>query len=79
MLGTLFTPSRDRAKLLGFLLHLFNGWMFSLLYVAAFHSLSAASSEDGHASLGAPGAATPAPASSYAASSRAGSSRGASR
>lgn len=42
MLGTFFTPSRDRAKLLGFILHLFNGWMFSLLYVAAFHSLGAA-------------------------------------
>jgi hypothetical protein len=39
MLGTVFTPSRDRAKLVGFILHLFNGWMFSLLYVAAFHSL----------------------------------------
>lgn len=43
MLGTLFTPSRDRAKLVGFLLHVFNGWMFSLLYVAAFHSLGFAS------------------------------------
>jgi len=42
MLGTFFTPSRDRAKLLGFIVHLFNGWMFSLLYVAAFHSLGVA-------------------------------------
>jgi hypothetical protein len=39
MLGTVVTPSRDRAKVVGFILHLFNGWMFSLLYVAAFHSL----------------------------------------
>ena len=37
MLGTMFTPSRDRAKLIGFLLHLMNGWLFSLIYVAAFH------------------------------------------
>jgi uncharacterized membrane protein YagU involved in acid resistance len=37
MLGTLFTPSGDRAKLVGFLLHLANGWLFSLIYVAAFH------------------------------------------
>ena len=37
MLGTMFTPSRDRAKVIGFLLHLINGWLFSLLYVAAFH------------------------------------------
>jgi hypothetical protein len=38
MLGTMLTPSRDRAKLAGFLLHLVNGWIFSLLYVAAFQS-----------------------------------------
>jgi hypothetical protein len=38
MLGTMFTPDRDRAKLLGFGVHVLNGWMFSLLYVAAFES-----------------------------------------
>ncbi len=38
MLGTMFTPSRDRAKLLGFAIHLANGWLFSLLYVAAFEA-----------------------------------------
>jgi hypothetical protein len=38
MLGTMFTPGRDRAKLLGFLVHLGNGWLFSLVYVAAFHA-----------------------------------------
>ncbi len=38
MLGTMFTASRDRAKLLGFLVHLANGLAFSLLYVAAFHA-----------------------------------------
>jgi len=37
MLGTMFTPSRDRAKLIGFLLHLMIGWSFSFIYVAAFH------------------------------------------
>jgi uncharacterized membrane protein YagU involved in acid resistance len=37
MLGTMFTPSRDRAKFVGFLVHLMNGWIFSLVYVAAFH------------------------------------------
>lgn len=42
MLGTMFTPSRDRAKLVGFVVHVLNGWMFSLLYVAAFHSLGRA-------------------------------------
>jgi hypothetical protein len=38
LLGTMFTPDRDRAKLLGVGLHLLNGWAFSLLYVAAFHA-----------------------------------------
>lgn len=42
MLGTVFTPSRDRAKLVGFGLHLMNGLIFSLLYVAAFHALDLA-------------------------------------
>jgi len=36
MLGTMFTPSRDRAKALGFGIHLVNGWIFALMYVAAF-------------------------------------------
>lgn len=39
LLGTMFTPSRDRAKLIGSVVHLFNGWIFSLLYLALFHSL----------------------------------------
>ena len=38
MLGAMFTPSRDRAKLIGLGVHLVNGWLFSLLYVAAFHA-----------------------------------------
>lgn len=38
MLGTIFTPSRDLAKLLGFGAHLVAGWTFSLLYVAAFEA-----------------------------------------
>jgi uncharacterized membrane protein YagU involved in acid resistance len=37
MLGMMFTPNRDRAKSLGVLVHVVNGWMFSLVYVAAFH------------------------------------------
>jgi hypothetical protein len=39
LLGTIFTPSRDRAKLIGFFLHFGNGWIFSLVYVAAFQAL----------------------------------------
>lgn len=38
LLGTMVTPDRDRAKLYGVLIHLVNGWLFSLLYVAAFHA-----------------------------------------
>lgn len=36
MLGTMFTPHRDRAKIIGVFFHLFNGWFFSLLYVITF-------------------------------------------
>lgn len=39
LLGTMFTPDRDRAKLVGVILHLINGWLFSLIYVAAFHAV----------------------------------------
>jgi uncharacterized membrane protein YagU involved in acid resistance len=38
LLGTVVTPDRDRAKLFGVLLHLVNGLVFSLVYVAAFHA-----------------------------------------
>jgi uncharacterized membrane protein YagU involved in acid resistance len=37
LLGTMLTPNRDRAKVLGIGLHLFNGWIVALLYIAAFH------------------------------------------
>ena len=37
LLGTMFSANRDRAKALGVALHVVNGWIFSLVYVAAFH------------------------------------------
>ena len=37
LLGTMFTPNRDRAKIVGVLAHFVNGWIFSFIYVAAFH------------------------------------------
>lgn len=40
ILGTMFTPDRDRAKVIGFVVHLVNGWLFALLYLAVFHSLN---------------------------------------
>src|ERR671917_605567 len=36
LLGTMFTADRDRAKLVGFGVHLLNGWLFALVYAAAF-------------------------------------------
>ena len=42
LLGTMMTPSRDRAKILGFLVHLVNGQLFALLYVAIFGALGGA-------------------------------------
>ena len=38
MLGTMLTPSRDRATPVGMVFHLLNGLAFSALYVAAFHA-----------------------------------------
>ncbi len=38
LLGTLLTPDRDRAKVIGIALHLVNGWVFALVYFALFHA-----------------------------------------
>lgn len=38
LVGTMFTPNRDRARVYGILVHLLNGWIFSFVYVAAFHA-----------------------------------------
>src|SRR6266498_6136118 len=43
LLGTMITPNRDRAKFIGFFLHFANGWIFSLIYVAAFQVFHTAS------------------------------------
>ena len=42
MLGTIFTPNRDRARLYGFFVHLGFGWVFSLIYVLIFEAVGAA-------------------------------------
>lgn len=42
MLGTIFTPDRDRARLYGFGVHVVFGWLFSLIYVLLFQALGAA-------------------------------------
>jgi uncharacterized membrane protein YagU involved in acid resistance len=38
VLGTMFTPSRDRANAIGFVVHLVIGWAFSLGYALIFES-----------------------------------------
>ncbi len=42
MLGTIFTPNRDRAKLYGYFAHVVLGLGFSMIYILIFHSLGAA-------------------------------------
>ncbi|MDB4957111.1 MAG: hypothetical protein JWO36_4680 [Myxococcales bacterium] len=42
LLGTMVTPDRDRAKVIGIVVHMLNGWVFSLLYVAIFQVWGAA-------------------------------------
>ncbi len=34
MLGTMFTPDRNLAKVLGFVLNVVNGWIFAFFYIA---------------------------------------------
>jgi hypothetical protein len=38
LLGTMATPGRDRAKIVGVAMHLVNGWLFAAVYAAAFES-----------------------------------------
>ena len=38
LLGTMFTPNRNKAHLYGFLAHLVMGWIFAFIYGAAFES-----------------------------------------
>ena len=42
LLGTIFTPNRDRAKFIGIFLHFGNGALFSLIYIAAFQAVGKA-------------------------------------
>src|SRR5258708_27164347 len=39
IVGTMFTPHRDRAKVVGFAAHLINGWLFAIVYALYFESL----------------------------------------
>ena len=39
ILGTMFTPDRDRARIIGYVVHLFNGWTFAIVYALFFQAL----------------------------------------
>jgi hypothetical protein len=43
VVGSMFTPDRDRAKVIGLAIHLVNGWLFSLGYVWIFDQVHLAS------------------------------------
>jgi hypothetical protein len=43
LVGTLFTASRSRATIVGFILYVIGGWLFALLYFALFASIDRAS------------------------------------
>ena len=39
IIGTMVTPDRDRAKLIGYGMHLVNGWIFAIVYALFFENL----------------------------------------
>lgn len=49
MLGTIFTPNRDSAKVVGAIVQFINGWFFAMLYAAFFHAFGFVSWEVGAA------------------------------
>ena len=42
IIGTMFTPNRDRAKVIGLAVHLINGWIFAIVYGLFFEHVHAA-------------------------------------
>jgi len=41
IVGTMFTPNRDRAKVIGVVVHIVNGWIFAFVYALFFENLHA--------------------------------------
>lgn len=39
IIGTMFTANRDRARVVGFLVHIVNGWLFAIVYALFFESV----------------------------------------
>jgi len=42
IIGTMVTADRDRAKVIGWAMHLFNGWIFAIVYALFFESIHSA-------------------------------------
>jgi hypothetical protein len=42
IIGTMFTPDRDRARVVGLMVHLVNGWFFAIVYGFFFENMHAA-------------------------------------
>lgn len=42
IVGTMFTADRDRAKVIGFVMHVVNGWIFAVVYALFFESMKLA-------------------------------------
>jgi len=42
IIGTMVTADRDRAKLIGYAMHLFNGWVFAIVYALFFENVHTA-------------------------------------
>jgi hypothetical protein len=42
IIGTMFTPDRDRARVVGLMVHLINGWFFAIVYGFFFENMHAA-------------------------------------
>ena len=43
IVGTMFTPDRDRAKFVGVVVHILNGWLFAFVYALFFENMHAPS------------------------------------
>ena len=42
IIGTMLTPNRDRAKFIGVLFHVANGWIFAVIYALFFQQMKTA-------------------------------------
>ena len=42
IIGTMVTPNHDRARVIGYIMHLFNGWIFAIVYALFFENVHTA-------------------------------------